>query len=62
MSLLRAQSAVAVQYANCISAEGRILSNVCPGYDIKPSDDEVPVLELLGLWSTFSLPLLPGRH
>ena len=35
--------------------------NMCPGYDIKQSDDEVPVM--LGLWgmrSTPSLPLLPG--
>ena len=35
--------------------------NECPGYDAKQSDVEVPVmLELLGMWSTPSLPLLPG--
>ena len=33
----------------------------CPGYDTKQSDGEVPVmLELWGIWSTPSLPLLPG--
>ena len=31
----------------------------CPGYDIKPSDGEAPVLELWGIWSTPSLPLFP---
>ena len=33
----------------------------CPGYDTKQSDGEVPaMLELWGMWSTPSLPLLPG--
>ena len=33
--------------------------NACPGYDTKQSDGEVPVmLELWGIWSTASLPLL----
>ena len=33
----------------------------CPGYDTKQSDGEIPVmLELWGMWSTPSLPLLPG--
>ena len=32
----------------------------CPGYDTKPSDSEVPVLELWGMRITPSLPLLPG--
>ena len=36
-------------------------TNKCPGYDAKQSDGEVPaVLELWGMWSTPSLPLLPG--
>ena len=36
-------------------------SNRCPGYDTKQSDGEVPVmLELWGMQSTPSLPLLPG--
>ena len=36
-------------------------SDDCPGYDTKQSDVEVPVmLELWGIWSTPSLPLLPG--
>ena len=49
-----AQSAWAVEYTNCFSAE-------CPGYDTKQSDGEVPaMLELWGMWSTLSLPSLPG--
>ena len=33
----------------------------CPGYDTKQSDGEVSVmLELWGMWSTSSLPLLSG--
>ena len=32
----------------------------CPGYDIKQSDGEAPALEVWGMWSTLSLPLLPG--
>ena len=36
--------------------------NVCPGYDNKQSDGEVPaMLELWGMRSTPSLPSLPGR-
>ena len=36
-------------------------TNECPGYDTKQSDSEVPVmLELWGMQSTPSLPLLPG--
>ena len=36
-------------------------TNECPGNDTKQSDGEVPViLELWGMWSTPSLPLLPG--
>ena len=35
--------------------------NECAVYDIKQSDDEVPVmLRLWGMRSTLSLPLLPG--
>ena len=29
-------------------------------YDIEPSDSEAPSLEIWGMWSTLSLPLLPG--
>ena len=32
----------------------------CPGYDIKSSGGEVLTLELSGIWSTPSLPLLSG--
>ena len=34
--------------------------NECPGYEAKPSNSEASVLELWGMWSTLSLPLLPG--
>ena len=51
---LFAQLAGAVEYTDCFSAE-------CPGYDTKQSDGEVLVmLGLWGMWSTSSLPLLPG--
>ena len=57
-----AQSAGAVEYTDCFSAEGvRPPPKECPRYDTKQSDGEVPVM--LGLWgmqSTPSLPLLPG--
>ena len=36
-------------------------TNGCPGYDTKQSDSEVPVmLRFWGMWSTPSLPWLPG--
>ena len=55
------QTAGAVEYANCISAEVLNPLNECPGYDIKQSDGEAPVmLELWGMGSTPSLSLLPG--
>ena len=41
-----AQSAVAVEYTNGISAEGYSQPHECPGYDIKPSDDKAPALEV----------------
>ena len=51
-----AQLAGAVEYTDCTCAP-----NKCPGYNTKQSDDEVPVmLELWGMRSTLSLPLLPG--
>ena len=36
------------------------LPNECPGYNTKQPDGEAPVLELWGMWSTSSLPLLSG--
>ena len=36
-------------------------SNDYPGYDTGKTDGEVPVLELWGMWSTPSFPLLPGQ-
>ena len=55
-----AQSAGAVEYTDCTSAEG-YPHNKCPGYDTKQSDGEVLVmLELWGICSTLSLPILPG--
>ena len=56
-----AQLARAVEYTNCTSAEGEDPPPESPGYDTKQSDGEVPVMqELWGMWSTLSLPLLPG--
>ena len=62
LTLCIAQSAGAVEYTDCTSAEGvRPPPNECPGYDTKQSDGEVPaVLELWGMRSTPSLPSLPG--
>ena len=58
---LLAQLAGTVEYTVYFSAEGKTSSNKCPAYDTKQSDGEVPVmLELLGMWSTSSLPSLPG--
>ena len=58
-----AQSARIVKYSNWISAEGYPpLPNECPGYDIKQSEGEIPVMLVLrGLVSAPSLPLLPGQ-
>ena len=56
-----AQSAGAVEYTDCTSAEGIDPYNESPEFDTK-SDGEVPVvLELWGMRSTPSLPLLPGQ-
>ena len=44
-----AQSSGAVEYTDCISAEGvRSSPNKCPGYDTKQSDGEAPVILELG--------------
>ena len=56
-----AQSARAVEYTDCTSVEWGEPPNECPVYDTKQSDGEVPaLLELWGMRSTPSLPLLPG--
>ncbi len=57
-----AQSAGAVEYTDCFSAEGKTPPpNGCPVYDTKQSDGEIPaMLELWGMRSTPSLPSLPG--
>ena len=57
-----AQSVGAGEYTDCISTEGKTPPNECPAYDTKQSDFEAPVvLELWGMLSTHSLPLLPGQ-
>ena len=54
------QSAEAVQYPDCISAELYDHANECPVYDTKQSDGETPVItEFGGMRSIYSLPLLP---
>ena len=56
-----AQLAGAVEYIDCIFAEGENSPNQCPVYDAKQSDVETPVmLKLWGIWNTPSLPSLPG--
>ena len=55
------QSAEFVEYPDCISAKWEDPHYYeCLGYDTKQFDDEAPVmLELWGMQSTPSLPLLP---
>ena len=56
-----ASLARAVEYTDGTSAERLDLPKECPGYETKQADGEVPVmLELWGIRSTPSLPLLPG--
>ena len=57
-----AQSAGAVEYIDCTAAVGYDTPlQWVSWYDTKQSDGEVPVmLGLWGIWSTPSLPLLPG--
>ena len=52
-----AQSAGAVEYTDCFSAEGNP-HNECTGYDTKQSDSKVPVM--LELWGIRGIPLLPS--
>ena len=59
--LLFAQLTGVLEYTDCISAEGQDSSNKSPENGAKQSDGELPVmLELWGMHSTPSLPLLPG--
>ena len=61
LGVVVAQSAGAVEYTDCFFAEGQDPPNECLGYATKQSDGEVPaMLELWGMRSTPSLPLLPG--
>ena len=56
-----AQSAGAVEYTDCTTAEVSDSPNECPGCDTEHSDGEVIVMpELWGIRSTPSLPLLSG--
>ena len=49
------------EYTGCISAEGLDFPNKCPGYDIKQSDGEAPIiLELWVMHCTSLMPPLPG--
>ena len=50
-----------IDYANCISCVVAFQpTNMGPGYVRKPSDSKSPVLEVCLMWSTPSLPLVPG--
>ena len=56
-----AQSPGAVEYTNCIAAEGLDSPNECPDYDTKESDGEAPVmLQFWGMQGTLSLLSLQG--
>ena len=56
-----AQSAGAVEYTDCFSAEGYDSHNDCPWYDSKQSNGEALVMvELWGMRGTHLLPSLPG--
>ena len=56
-----AQSAGAVEYSEGIAAVGvRPLPQRMSWSDIKESDGDVPALEIWGMRSTSSTPLLPG--
>ena len=56
--LLSAQSAWAVEYTDCTPAGGKILPKKYLGYEIKPSNGEAPAVEIWGIHSAPSLPLL----
>ena len=59
-SYLLAKSATAVEKAT-LQRDKTLRPNKCPGYDIKQSDGEAPVmLEFSGMQSTSSLPSLSG--
>ena len=52
-------SAGAVEYTDCIYAEGWDLPlNECLGYDIKPSNGDIPASEIWGMPNIHSLTLL----
>ena len=53
-----AQSDVAAEYTDYISAKELGSLNESPGYAIKQSDGETPVM--LELWGMLSTPLLPS--
>ena len=52
------QSVGAVEYTDCIYAEGQDSPNECPGYETKQSDGEAPVV--LERWRMRSTLLLPS--
>ena len=58
--MVLAQSAGAVEYTDCFSADGKDHPNECLVYDTKQSNVEVPLKpEILGMRSTPSLPWFP---
>ena len=61
MKTIFTQSTGAVEYTDCISAEGYDPTSECPGYEITPSDGKASALEIWGMQSSPSLPLLLGR-
>ena len=57
-----AQSAGATENADFLSAEEKDSPNEFHGYETKQFHGEAPVLQLWRMWSTLSLPLLPGSQ
>ena len=56
-----AQSAGAVEYTDCTSAEGKDPTNECAGYNTKQSDGVVPVILGLRVMSSLPGPLWLGE-
>ena len=55
------QSAGAVEYTDCITAEGQDSPNEYPAYDTKQFEGDAPVMhELWGMQSSPLLSLIPG--
>ena len=60
--LLFAHSAGVIVYSNCFSHQrSKTPTNMCPRYDIKPTNGEAQVVGLRKRWNTLLLPLLQHK-